>query len=647
MDGTTVSAILTRGSEFIIVDFRNSKVISGPSPIDQGSGWKEALPAGWASGGWDGAVYLEQNGETVIYVYRGPQVASFPAFATTVAQPHYIASIYSGWPATWNPVLNHAPSGRMGNLWASAKDGRVLRHDGAAWNWTPGVGPCVSVGQDGTVYAIDTDGDLCLWDGSQFQSESGGFPQVAVAVGDKDHVWVRDSNNAVKRCQGGGSFGPVDFGPGVPNPTHVAANADGTLWHCNSGNPSVFRLISEATNPSDTITVKDGSVTSVQKVASTGFGTAHCLVTENGQPQLYRYDSPYVFKTAQPYFTINDFAQGLGNLYLIDTDPTPMVVVALDGHTGRAVARSQQGLWGDPKNVPKGLTFDPVNDLVYASVAPTFANGDNNEDNTTPGQLVALDARTLAVKWSFETPSGVDAIPALNGTSLCFGDRSAKVYMFDTRDALAAAVNGQTPTPRWTWTVPTTAAATYRVATPVLANGQIYMAVWALGYKWAAVYGHYPYFAQCNAEDPSHHAVRCGAWVPDTREDSVAPLLVVTAPVLTRLQSTISGGVVEGPGLIVNTYCSVTGFFVDPALASHDLTYKVPGDARISTGFRLRRWGPALSTRSITFCVDGRRKRKPLRIGQRSIAHARHALSSGAGLGRQRALDQRHTGPLH
>ena len=587
MDGS-VSAILTRGSEYIVVDFKNNKVLSGPTAIAEGTGWKDALPAGWLSGGWDGAVYLQHNGTTTIYVYRGPQVASFQAFATTVAQPRYIASIYSDWPATWNPVLNHAPSGRSGDLWAAAKDGGVLRYDGAAWSCTQHVGPCVSVGQDGSVYAIDTDGDLCLWDGSQFYPQ-GPDPQgagfVQVAVGDKDHVWVRNSNNVATRYLGGGAFYPVDFGPGVPDPTHMSANADGTLWHCNDSNHSVFRLISEATNPSDTITVKDGSVTSVQKVASTGFGAAHCLVTENGQPQLYRYDSPYVFKTAQPYFTINDFAQGLGNLYLIKTDPPPIVVVALDAHTGREVARSQQGLWGDPKNVPQGLTFDPMNNLVYVSVAPAFANGDRNEDDSTPGRLLALDARTLAVKWSFETPSGIDAIPALNGTSLCFGDRSAKIYMIDTRDALAAAATGQPPTPKWTWTVPTTQAETYRVATPVLANGQVYMAVWALWDTWWSEDGHYPYFAQCNAEDGSNSGSRCGAWVPDNREDSAAPLLVVTAPVLTRLQSTVSGNAVEGPGLIVNTYCSVTGFFVDKELASHDLTYKVPGDARISTGF--------------------------------------------------------------
>ena len=42
-------------------------------------------------------------------------------------------------------------------------------------------------------------------------------------------------------------------------------------------------------------------MTGVHKVASTGFGAAHCLVTQNGRPQVYRYDSPYIFKTARDY----------------------------------------------------------------------------------------------------------------------------------------------------------------------------------------------------------------------------------------------------------------------------------------------------------------------------------------------------------
>ena len=69
---------------------------------------------------------------------------------------------------------------------------------------------------------------------------------VQVSVGDANHVWVRDGGNAVHRYQGNNAFSRVDLGAGVPNPTHMAANADGTLWHCNSSNANAFRLISEA-----------------------------------------------------------------------------------------------------------------------------------------------------------------------------------------------------------------------------------------------------------------------------------------------------------------------------------------------------------------------------------------------------------------
>ena len=196
----------------------------------------------------------------------------------------------------------------------------VLRHDGNAWSETPGVGPSAAVGQDDSVYVIGTDGGLFHWDGTQFNPQGDLSSLAQVSVGDSTHVWVRDGNNAVHRYQGNNTFVQVDLGAGVPSPTHMSANADGTLWHCNSSNANTFRLISESTNPSDTITVNGGSVTGVQKVASTGFGAAHCLVTENGQPQLYRYDSPYVFKTSKPYFAAADFAQGLGNLYLISSD---------------------------------------------------------------------------------------------------------------------------------------------------------------------------------------------------------------------------------------------------------------------------------------------------------------------------------------
>ena len=323
MDGT-VSAILTRGSEYVVVDFKNNKVTFGPAAIDEGSGWKDALPAGWASGGWDGAVYLEQNGEECHLRLSRPASCQLPRVRLNRLATAIHRFDLTGWPSTWNPVLNHAPGGRMGNLWASANGGQVLRHDGAAWNIRPGVARSTSVGQDDSVYAIGGDNqtvDLYQWDGTRFNLQ--GIPVSPLRKSRWAMTITCGCATAITPCIAtrATNLHTVDLGAGVPNPTHMSANADGTLWHCNSSNANTFRLISESTNPSDTITVKDGSVTSVQKVASTGFGAAHCLVTENGQPQLYRYDSPYVFKTSERHkvATSNDriFAQGLGNLYFV------------------------------------------------------------------------------------------------------------------------------------------------------------------------------------------------------------------------------------------------------------------------------------------------------------------------------------------
>ena len=88
------------------------------------------------------------------------------------------------------------------------------------------------------------------------------------------------------------------------------------------------------------------------------------------------------------------------------------------------------------------------------------------------------------------------------------------------------------------------------MATPVLANGQIYTVVWdvgtvAIGGNQA---GHYPYFAQCEAEDGSNPVVRTEISLL-THNNPFIPELIVTAPVLAPLKAAVSGKVVEGVGL--------------------------------------------------------------------------------------------------
>ena len=222
--------------------------------------------------------------------------------------------------------------------------------------------------------------------------------------------------------------------------------------------PMHFRLISESTNPRMRIPVKGGSVTGVQKVASTGFGAAHCLVTQNGQPQVYRYDSPYVFKTSTRYFAAADFASGSWQSVFHQVAMLSLGrridIVALDAHTAAKSRARNRGSGATPTYTVGSFSIRSTSWCMSAS-PPTLTTARTTMTTPPPANSLALDARTLAVRWSFETPNGIDAIPALNGTSLCFGDRSNTIYMFDTRDALAAAAKKQSPTPKWTWTVPT------------------------------------------------------------------------------------------------------------------------------------------------------------------------------------------------
>ena len=482
-DGGTVCKLI-RGGEYITVDFTAKAVISSPAPIGSITAWQGHLPADWAASGFDAAFTQSLNNTTVYTFFKGSATLEFRPSDSGMAGQTYLGARYPNWPATWHPVLNHAPSGRMGRLWCATTSGGVLSHDGGAWSEKLPASHVVSVssGQDGATYAA-TASSLQRLDTGGPAIPATGLTVGQISVGDANHVWVRGTDNAVHRYDASNGLTSVNLGADVPNPTHIAANNDGTLWHCNSSHANLFRLISESTDPSDTITVKGGVVTSVQKVASTGFGAAHCLVTQNGQAQLYRYDSPYVFKTSETYkvalSTTGSFAQGLGNLYFVQfvsevgQDQLTVRIVALDAHTGREVA----------SYAPSGTTsqysevvFDAVNELVYVGRAP-FAY----KDSSTPGQIIALDARTLAMKWTFTTPGGIDATPALSGTTLCFGDRTGVVYCLDTKQALAAAAKNQPIQTRWTCQIdPTTT--NHRVSTPLFAGDQLIASMWELDY---------------------------------------------------------------------------------------------------------------------------------------------------------------------
>ena len=172
-----------------------------------------------------------------------------------------------------------------------------MSFDGVQWAQQPVSSVTnVGVGVDGAVFGVDWNDQtqLVQWNG-------GGWNQVAthtsflaqVSVGNQGLVWTRDTGNAVHQFNQG-QLQPV---PVVGTATHLAASHDGTVWTCNGSDPVAARFASD-------LGVAPASVAApgpVQKLASTGFGVAHCLVSSGQGTSVQRYQSPYVFRTAGSY----------------------------------------------------------------------------------------------------------------------------------------------------------------------------------------------------------------------------------------------------------------------------------------------------------------------------------------------------------
>ena len=569
---------LFRGDEYIVVDLQAKRVTQGPQPA------RNILPPSLATAATiDAASLIPSSNDTVWF--RGTSVVAVPPTGGN-GTLYYIPALFAQWPITWHPVLNHAPSGRSKNLWVATKGGNILQHNGEAWTVMPGAANTAAVGQDNTVMVSSQSG-LYRWNATtnNYDHLTGAIPLVQVAVGDAGHVWVRDGGNAVQRYDATNGLTPVALGAGVPDPTHISANGDGTLWHCNSSNPNAFRLIAGANQPSSSLPIKNGElVTSVQKVASTGFGAAHCLATHaDGSTNLYRYDSPYVFKTAASYPNALSapIQQGLGQIYFlnqvngfISPEPVQLCIVALDTHTGREVSRSATNAPDGPPY--RNLIFDPVNDLVYACVASGTAT-----DMATPGRLLALDARDLTrVVWSFETPTSIDAAPTLHGTQLCFGDRQRHLYMFDTRAVLAGLANGQAPAPQWTWQVPIPNASANTVCftvTPVIFNGMVYAGIWAtrMIYPGGEEVVNLLYLAQCAAKDNTRQSVQ---WIDYIRLDET---FLLSAPVLAANDTNFDNDAFA-PALFISGSRKVWG--VPIGANGPTLSFTLPGSSLVASG---------------------------------------------------------------
>jgi hypothetical protein len=487
--GTWEGCFLIRKGEAITINLLNMphmpqmQVTSQPLPLSQVIPYPDRLPASWASG-FDAAMWTASN----IWVFKGAAVAWTDLLpdgsSSAPMQVMYFGNQFSNWPATWHPVLRHAPNGRDGYLWSvlpSAQGSYIVHHDGNAWTLRGEQADHVGVGQDNTVMLASAQ-KLWKFNGTGFDSVSQANNLIQVSLGNENLVFARDTNNNVY------SFDPISGAltqdTDVSAVIHIATTNDGSLWHAKSNDANMHRELVASGAAPESISINQGAVTSVNRVAATGFGAAHCLTQDNqGNTQLYRYDSPYVFKTTAKYDvgTWSEYPavieRGAGQLFFVDvllaTD-NPLVVnsriVTIDAHTGVEIAAtpwltSPMG-YGQP-------VFDPAFNMVYVGTSPV-----DDEADATPGQLLALDARTLAVKWSFTADAGIDAAPALNGTRLCASDRTGKLYMFDTT---AAVANPSAVRPKWVVTVSTNIADTHRIATPVFVGNVkdlIYTAVW-------------------------------------------------------------------------------------------------------------------------------------------------------------------------
>ncbi|MBV9582118.1 MAG: PQQ-binding-like beta-propeller repeat protein, partial [Chloroflexi bacterium] len=497
---------LIRGNQFLLIDPVHAAVLQPPKDLDallQGDVLTRVK-----TGQVDALVYT--TADQPLTAVQGPAVLTFAnSSATQPVTSYYLPLEFGGWPVTWNPVLQQAPGGRVDGLWATTRDGGVVHHDGNSWNATDRRAVSVDVGVDGSVFAIGSDADqhqLFRLDGSNWTAVAqGSGPLAQVTVGDTSRVWVRDTGNAVHRLdQSDANSAHLVPEPLLGQTVHITANADGTLWSCD-GSGGASRFISESTAPPQAI-----ATGGAMKVTSTSYGTAHFLVQQNGSPQVHTYDSPYVFKTSRTYQAGRDatgMAQGLGRVFLLDVDRTSaplFAIVALDAHTGEQLSVSST----EQNRVYTAPVFDPLHEVVYVGVAPL-----DLRDDRTGGEIRALDARDLLhVVWSYPTPAGVDAAPALSGTSLCFGDRTTTLHMLDTSNVGA----GEKPTLRWHWQVFPPEDPQYRsqLPTPLLWNGNVYAVVWNAipqGDGEGPAQSTSFRLAGCDAGDGSNQAV--GSWL--------------------------------------------------------------------------------------------------------------------------------------
>jgi hypothetical protein len=592
--------VLMRSGQVLQVSIRNKAVTGTPQPFSSMVSGAPAsnppIPAAWVASGVDAWEFLPAS--RTFIVFKGTAVFSYNVDTGAASPLRYLGNVFGNWPSTWHPVLRHAPNGRDGNLWSvlpNAQGSYTMQHNGDVWTQQSFQADHVGVGQDNAVMLASAQR---LWTvtpntnniGYNVTSVSQANNLIQVSLGNANFVNARDTSGNVYAFNP--ATGALTQNTDVGTVAHIATTNDGSLWHAKPSDANMHRqLVGSGIAPA-AIPVKQNLVTAVTKVAGTGFGAAHCLATDNqGNTDAYSYDSPYVFKTSTQYNVFNQtpslIEQGAGLLFVtdniaVDTPIGPVSktqIAALDAHTGVEVARTP--FLPNPLDEVHGQpVFDPVHNLVYVGTAMG-----SDTDNTTPGQLLALDARTLAVKWTFATTASIDAAPALNGTRLCVSDRTGKLYMFDTSAALAAAAqNPPTPVqPKWAVAAAVTAGVTHRIATPTFVGDVedlIYTAVWA-----------------CNPV-PNGWGIQ-GQWVsyhvadgtPNDRNDlhtanltglSAPPLaMVLTAPAHGKLNISANASPQLSSALFYHCGDAVIAIGAGPTVK----TFALPSGDYINTGF--------------------------------------------------------------
>ena len=151
-------------------------------------------------------------------------------------------------------VLTHISVGDINNVWGVNSAGAVYRFDKVNVKWvkkssSPAI-KYVSIGRDGTVVAVKSNGAAVQWTGSKWGT-AGNSPSLrSVSVADSGNIWgVNSSGQAVKRS--GSSWNVVSS----PTLTQVSVGTDGIAVGVDSSKKVFYYQAGSSTN-APTVSIK-------------------------------------------------------------------------------------------------------------------------------------------------------------------------------------------------------------------------------------------------------------------------------------------------------------------------------------------------------------------------------------------------------